>query len=158
MKLSHIDKDGNAVMVDVSNKESSKRIAQAKGTITMQPETLKQILDDNIKKGNVLTVAKVAGIMAAKNTANIVPMCHPLLLTGIEIRYEVDKDTSSIHVLSTVKTIGNTGVEIEALNAVNTTLLTIYDMVKAIDKTMTFTNIKVTHKSGGKTGEYNHEG
>ena len=158
MKLSHIDKDGNAVMVDVTNKESTTRIAQAKGTITMKPETLTQILNDNIKKGNVLTVAKVAGIMAAKNTPNVVPMCHPLLLTGVEIKYEIDEARSSIHVISTVKTKGNTGVEIEALNAVNTTLLTIYDMVKAIDKSMTFTNIKVTHKSGGKSGEYHHEG
>lgn len=158
MSLSHIDKDGNAVMVDVSDKDSTKRIAKAKGTIIMQQETLKQILSNNIKKGNVLTVAKVAGIMAAKNTSNVVPMCHPLLLTGIDIEYNINEDTSSIDVISTVKTTGNTGVEIEALNAVNTTLLTIYDMVKAIDKTMTLTNIKVTHKSGGKSGEYNNEG
>ena len=157
MKLSHIDKDGNAVMVDVTHKESTNRIAQARGTIIMKPETLKQILDDNIKKGNVLTVAKVAGIMAAKNTSNVVPMCHPLLLTGVEIAYDIDKENNAIHAVSTVKTKGNTGVEIEALNAVNTTLLTIYDMVKAIDKSMIFTNIKVTHKSGGKSGEYSNE-
>lgn len=151
MELTHIDKSGNAKMVDVSDKSESNRKAIASGVITLKKETLTNILDNKNKKGNVLTVAKVAGIMAAKNTSNTIPMCHPLLLTGIDIEFIINKEKPSIKVQSTVKTKGNTGVEIEALNAVNVTLLTIYDMCKAIDKEMVMTNIYLQEKTGGKS-------
>ena len=158
MDLTHIDKDGNAIMVDVSSKEDTKRIAVAKGTIKMHANTIAHVINNDIKKGNVLTVSKVAGIMAAKNTSTLIPMCHPLLLTGVDVTFDVNQQDASITVTSTVKTKGNTGVEMEALTAVNVTLLTIYDMCKAIDKKMVITDVHLVSKSGGKSGDFSYEG
>lgn len=137
-------------MVDVSKKLETERVARASGRLIARPETIQRIKDDQISKGDVLAVAQVAGIMAAKNTAQLIPMCHPLMLTGIDLSFSLGDQ--SIYVCSEVKTTDKTGVEMEALQAVSTALLTIYDMVKAIDKTMEITDIQLDYKSGGKSG------
>lgn len=148
-------------MVDVSEKNITERVAIAEGRVHMQPETLRLIKEGQIKKGDVLAVAQVAGIMGAKKTFEMIPMCHPLLLTNVDIsfkeNFEPDPQTglSSIDVTATVKVTGKTGVEMEALTAVSVASLTIYDMCKAVDKGMKFDNIQLSHKSGGKSGDYN---
>lgn len=154
MKLSHINKEGRSKMVDVSEKSDTVRIAKATGTIRMKDSTLQRILEGGIQKGDVLSVAQVAGIMAAKNTPTIIPMCHPLQLESIDISFTHNLENSELTVTSTVKLTGKTGVEMEALVAVNVSLLTVYDMCKAIDKDMEITSVYLLSKTGGKSGKY----
>ena len=161
--LTHFNEEGRARMVDVTEKDSTQRMATATGRVYMQPETLRLITDGQIKKGDVLAVAQVAGIMGAKKTSEIIPMCHPLLLTSVNIQFEKDftpdeqSGLCSIDITATVKVTGQTGVEMEALTSVSTAALTIYDMCKAVDRCMYFTDIGLTHKSGGKSGIFNKE-
>lgn len=157
MNLTHINSQGHARMVDISSKDDTKRFGTACAVIHMQPETFKKITNHEIKKGDVLSVAQVAGIMAAKKTPDIIPMCHPLLLTGVDILFEPDEAASSIKIIATVKTTGKTGIEMEALHAVSAAALTIYDMCKAIDRSMTITDICLLEKDGGKSGHYIRE-
>ena len=154
MPLTHINDQGRARMVDVSEKAITHRIAVAAGSIYMQPETLQAIIDGQIKKGDVLAVAQVAGIMAAKQTSAIIPMCHPLMLSGIDIHFETDTEENAVHIKASVKTTGQTGVEMEALTGVSAALLTIYDMCKAVDKGMELGEIHLVEKTGGKSGHY----
>lgn len=158
MELTHINEQGRARMVDVSAKDETERIGVATGEIYMKPETLQYIIHGQIKKGDVLGVAQVAGIMAAKRTFEVIPMCHPLLLTGVDIHFETDEDESCIHITAVVKTMGKTGVEMEALNAVSACALTIYDMCKAVDRGMHIENVSLKEKSGGKSGHYVRSG
>ena len=150
--LTHFDAQGAAHMVDVSAKDTTDRIAVAKGRVRMAPETFAMILDGRAKKGDVLGVARLAGIMGAKRTADLIPLCHPLPITKVSVEFLPDDHTSSIQITATVKTTGQTGVEMEALTAVSVTALTLYDMVKAVDKTMVIEAIRVTLKDGGKSG------
>jgi len=152
VELTHVNKHGRARMVDISPKEDTDRVAIAQGTICMNPETLEIIKTGGIMKGDVLGVAQVAGIMGAKQTANIIPMCHPVMLTSVDINFEYDDTNSAIIVRSIAKTSGKTGVEMEAIIAVSTTLITIYDMCKAIDRWMEISDIKLLEKAGGKSG------
>jgi cyclic pyranopterin phosphate synthase len=152
--LTHFDRRGNAVMVDVSSKPVSERVAVASGTVIMQPATLKAILAQGIKKGDVLSVARLAGIMAAKRTHELIPLCHPLALTSVSLELTPDRKRQAIDITATVKIAGRTGVEMEALTAVSVAALTVYDMCKAIDRGMTITDIRLRHKSGGKSGTY----
>jgi cyclic pyranopterin monophosphate synthase len=153
-KLTHFDEEGAARMVDVSGKEETTREAVAAGRVTMMPETLKLILDRKISKGDVFAVARVAGIMAAKKTAEIIPLCHTLGLTSAEIAFEPDKASSRVNITATVRSSGRTGVEMEALTAVAAAGLTIYDMCKAVDRAMTVTEIRLMKKTGGKSGTF----
>lgn len=155
--LTHIDENGRPRMVDVGNKKDTKRIAVAKGSIYMQKETLNRIVSGNIAKGDVLTVAQTAGIMAAKNTPYNIPMCHNIFISGVDMNFIIDKDNSAIHIEASASTIGKTGIEMESLSAVSTAALTIYDMCKAIDRGMKITNIRLSSKSGGKSGEYKED-
>ncbi len=152
--LTHFDDKGRAVMVDVSAKDESEREAVAKGAVVMQPATLARIRSGDVTKGDVLAVARLAGIMAAKRTPDLIPLCHPLPLASVSIDFEPDEAGAAIHITATVKLKGRTGVEMEALTAVAVAALTIYDMVKAIDRGMTITDIRLVHKSGGKSGTY----
>jgi cyclic pyranopterin phosphate synthase len=154
MALTHFDKKGRVKMVDVGEKIVTRRVARAKGFIIMSTEAFAAVMTDSVKKGDVLATAKVAGIMAAKNTCTIIPLCHPLPLDHIDIAFHVDENASSIEAEATVKVSGRTGVEMEALHAVSVALLTIYDMVKAIDKTMVIGEIRLEEKSGGRSGRY----
>jgi len=154
MALTHFDKKGRVKMVDVGEKIVTRRIARAKGLILMSAEAFTAVMTDSVKKGNVLATAKVAGIMAAKNTCTIIPLCHPLPIDHIDIAFLLDENASSIEAEATVKVSGRTGVEMEALHAVSVALLTIYDMVKAIDKTMVIGEIRLEEKSGGRSGKY----
>ncbi|MDE0765305.1 MAG: cyclic pyranopterin monophosphate synthase MoaC [Amylibacter sp.] len=151
-KLSHFNDQGQAHMVDVSAKDITSRVAMAKGRITMKPETLAIIMDGSAKKGDVLGVARLAGIMAAKKTSELIPLCHPLPISKVTIDIKPITSKNAIEIQSTVKTTGQTGVEMEALTAVNIAALTVYDMVKAVDKTMQITDIRVILKDGGKSG------
>ncbi|MDH3975685.1 MAG: cyclic pyranopterin monophosphate synthase MoaC [Deltaproteobacteria bacterium] len=158
-KLTHFDESGRAKMVDVSNKSITTREAVATGAIFMKPETLALIESGNIKKGDVLAVAQVAGIMGAKKTSHIIPMCHPLMLTGVSIAFDISESPDKrglrkIDISATVKTKGQTGVEMEALTAVSTAALTIYDMCKAADKDMIIGETALLSKRGGKSGTY----
>lgn len=152
MELTHFNEDGRAHMVEVGEKEDTKRRAIAWGKIRMKKETLDRIREGTIKKGDVLSVAQIAGIMGAKETSNLIPMCHNIFLTGANIKFNITND--AIEVEAEVKTTGKTGVEMEALTAVSITCLTIYDMCKAIDKDMVIEDIKLIKKTGGKTGDY----
>lgn len=154
-KLTHFDERGGAHMVDVGDKADTKRIAVASGLIRMKPETIELIRSGAAQKGDVLGVAQVAGIMAAKNTPQIIPMCHPLMLSGVDIEFDVLDDAVSIR--ATVKNTGKTGVEMEALTAVSAAALTIYDMVKAVDRGMVIEHIQVESKEGGASGEWTRE-
>lgn len=154
-KLTHFDNNGNAIMVDVSEKNESERIATACSTISLSKETLNCIKNNQMKKGDVLGVARVAGIMAAKKTSDLIPMCHPLMITKCNIDYEIDEENSKIKILATVKIVGKTGVEMEALTAATVTALTIYDMCKAMDKRMVIEQTFLLKKTGGKSGEFN---
>ncbi|MFH1381761.1 MAG: cyclic pyranopterin monophosphate synthase MoaC [Chloroflexota bacterium] len=152
-KLTHVSATGEARMVDVSAKNDTVRIAVARGKITMQPDTLKQIKNATLAKGDVLAVARVAGIMAAKKTPELIPLCHPLLINNVAVDFDLSaKD--SISITATVKCTGKTGVEMEALVAVSVAALTIYDMAKAVDKGMTISDIYLETKTGGKSGTY----
>ncbi|EQK39877.1 MULTISPECIES: cyclic pyranopterin monophosphate synthase MoaC [Paraclostridium] len=156
MEFTHFNEYGKAKMVDVSEKNETKRVAIAKGSIKMKPETIQMIKDNKMKKGDVLSVAQIGGITGAKKTWDIIPMCHNIFLTGSDIKFTVLEN--EIEVEATVSTVGKTGVEMEALTAVSTAMLTIYDMCKAVDKDMVIGNIRVMKKIGGKSGEYNrHE-
>lgn len=153
-KLNHFNARGEAHMVDVGEKEATQRRAVAEGKITMQAETLQRILDGNNKKGDVLAVARIAGIMAAKKTPELVPLCHPLAITHVDIELKTDEASLAVLCKATVETTGITGVEMEALTAVQISLLTVYDMCKAMDKGMTMEAIQLLSKSGGKSGEW----
>ena len=152
MEFTHFNESGRAHMVNVSEKNDSKRIAVARGTIKMKKETIALIKDGLIKKGDVLAVAQVGGIMGVKRTSDLIPMCHNICITGSDIRFNVLSE--EIEIEATVSTIGKTGVEMEALTAVTTAALTIYDMCKAADKDMVIENIRLIKKTGGKSGEY----
>ena len=153
-KLTHIDDSGAARMVDVSGKETTARVAVARGRVVMEPATLALIEAGGAKKGDVLATARIAGIMAAKRTHELIPLCHPLALSQVSIDLDLDRDASSVDVTATVRLSGKTGVEMEALTAVSVACLTIYDMVKAVDRGMRVTDIRLTHKSGGKSGSF----
>ncbi len=150
--FSHFDQEGNAYMVDITNKKMTNRTAIASGEIITNHHIINHIKNNQIEKGDVLNVARIAGIMAIKNTASTIPMCHPLLISHAKIDFELLSDR--IKVIATVKVAESTGVEMEALNGVTTSLLTIYDMCKAVDKSMVITNIALDFKSGGKSGTY----
>ncbi|MEW6213718.1 MAG: cyclic pyranopterin monophosphate synthase MoaC [Nitrospirota bacterium] len=154
MKLTHLDKEGRAKMVDVTEKPSTQREAVAKGSVYMKSETLELIKDRRIPKGDVFCVAKVAGIMAAKKTSELVPMCHPLNITLINIDFNLDSKNSKVDIEAYVKILGQTGVEMEALTAVSVAALTIYDMCKAVDKEMVISDIMLMEKRGGRSGEF----
>ena len=156
-KLTHLDDDGNAVMVDVSDKEATKRTATAKGSVLMNPETMALIRAGGVKKGDVLSVAQLAGIMAAKKTPDLIPLCHPLTLTSITVDLVCDPERNAVDITATCKLKGKTGVEMEALSAVSVAALTVYDMCKAADRGMRITDIRLTHKAGGKSGTFEAE-
>jgi cyclic pyranopterin monophosphate synthase len=153
-KLSHLDEQGRAKMVDVSEKDITSRIAVARGTIHMRPETLALILADKIEKGDVFSVARVAGIMAAKKTFELIPMCHPLNITSVEIRLKPAENPARVEIEASVRVSGKTGVEMEAMSAVSVAGLTIYDMCKAVDREMSIGEIRLVKKSGGKSGTF----
>ncbi|HBV87760.1 MAG TPA: cyclic pyranopterin monophosphate synthase MoaC [Desulfosporosinus sp.] len=153
MDLTHFDEEGRARMVDVSDKEETARVAIAQGKVLMKPETLERIRSGQIAKGDVLSVAQVAGIMAAKQTSQLIPMCHPLAITGAKLSFKL-VEPGEIDIEANVKVHGKTGVEMEALTAVSVAALTIYDMCKAIDKTMTIGDIYLVEKLGGKSGHF----
>ena len=153
-RLTHFDAQGKAAMVDVSAKAETERVATAKGSVIMQPETLALIAAGEMKKGDVLAVARLAGIMAAKRTPDLVPLCHPLALTAIAVDFAIDRKRNAVDIEATCKLIGRTGVEMEALTAVSVAALTVYDMCKAVDRAMIITDIRLTHKRGGKSGRY----
>jgi cyclic pyranopterin phosphate synthase len=153
-QLTHLDEQGTARMVDVGTKPDSERSATAVGAIYMRPETLRLIRDGQIKKGDVLTVARVAGIMAAKRTSEIIPLCHPIPLTHVDLELTLDEAESAIHIRASTRTIGKTGVEMEALTAVTAAALTVYDMAKAMDRGMRIGDIRLISKRGGQHGDY----
>ena len=154
MALTHFDAEGHAHMVDVSDKAVTSRIARAEGYIKMQPETLEIITEGRAKKGDVLGVARLAGIMAAKRTAELIPLCHPLPITSVAVELAPDAALPGIRIVASVKTTGQTGVEMEALTAASVTALTVYDMTKAVDKSMQIGGIRVVLKDGGKSGRF----
>ena len=156
-RLSHTDDAGRARMVDVTAKDETVRVAVAKGRVVMKPETLRLLLRGEIAKGNVLTTAQVAGVMAAKRTHELIPMCHPLLLTGIDVELAPDEAASAVEITATVRTTGKTGVEMEALTAVAVAALTVYDMCKAVDRGMRLEAMRLVRKSGGKSGDWTAE-
>ncbi|MDE0537583.1 MAG: cyclic pyranopterin monophosphate synthase MoaC [Rhodospirillales bacterium] len=156
-KLTHIDDDGNAVMVDVSGKDRTERTATAAGSVHMMPETLKLIMEGGVKKGDVLSVAQLAGIMGAKKTADLIPLCHPLELSSVKVELTCDPDRNAVDISATCKLTGKTGVEMEAMTAVGVAALTVYDMVKAVDRGIRIGDIRLVHKSGGKSGAFDAE-
>jgi cyclic pyranopterin phosphate synthase len=151
-KLTHIDKSGSARMVDISGKEDSERIAIAKGAVVMLPSTLDLIRAGSLKKGDVLATAQIAGVMAAKRTAELIPMCHPIALNQVTVEFHFDSSLPGIEITATAKTVGKTGVEMEALTAVSVAALTIYDMAKSAEKTMRIESIRLVEKRGGRSG------
>ena len=152
--LTHIDKDGNAQMVDVSSKDATERTATAKGSVIMSADALKRISAGGVKKGDVLSVAQLAGIMGAKKTPELIPLCHPLSLSSVKVELAINNDRNAVDITATCKLVGKTGVEMEALTAVSVAALTVYDMCKAMDKSMRITDVRLVHKDGGKSGEY----
>ena len=154
-ELTHFNNKGEAHMVDIGDKTATHRIAIATGTINMHADTLALIQQGSHKKGDVLGIARTAGIMASKRTADLIPLCHPLPLTHVEVNFEINTDVSCIRCEAKTETCGQTGVEMEALTTVQIALLTIYDMCKAVDRGMEMTDIGLLHKSGGKSGEWN---
>lgn len=160
LEFTHFNDAGRSKMVDVTEKKSTQRVAIAKGAITMKKETLQKVIDGQMKKGDVLGVAQIAGIMGVKRTADLIPMCHNIFISGSDIDFEIDEVNSRILIEATVKNSGQTGVEMEALTAVSVAALTIYDMCKAVDKEMTIETIYLAKKTGGKSGEFinpNHQ-
>ena len=153
-QLTHIDESGRAKMVDVGQKPNTERVAVARGTVVMRPATLRMIIEGNVKKGDVLSVAQLAGVMAAKRTSELIPLCHPLSLTHIDVICIPNEEKSQVDIEATVRVRGKTGVEMEALTAVTVAGLTIYDMAKAVDKAMRLTDIHLVAKSGGQSGDY----
>ena len=156
-KFTHLDDDGNAVMVDVSDKQATERTATAKGTVTMEPETMALIPAGGVKKGDVLSVAQLAGIMGAKRTPDLIPLCHPLELASVTVTLVCDPERNAVDISATCKLKGQTGVEMEALTAVAVAALTVYDMCKAVDRGMKITDIRLVHKAGGKSGTFEAE-
>lgn len=152
--LTHFDASGQAHMVDVAAKNETHRVAVATGTIRMKHDTLVRVMSGTSKKGDVLGIARIAAIMAAKKTSDLVPLCHPLALTRVAVDFEIDEAGSSVHCRAQVETVGKTGVEMEALTAVQIGLLTIYDMCKAVDRGMVMTDVRVLEKHGGKSGDW----
>jgi len=152
--FTHLDKDGRVRMVDVGEKIETRRVAVALGTISMEPGTLDRIMDEKVKKGNVLEAARIAGVMAAKKTSDLIPMCHPLNITHARIDFSFDKENHAIDIEAETSLTGKTGVEMEALTAVRIAALTIYDMCKSYDKAMRISNVYLKSKSGGKSGTY----
>ena len=155
-EFTHFDENGNAYMVDVSGKDVTKRTAAATGKIKVSPEVMEAVLGQKIRKGDVFTVAQVAGIMGTKRTSDLIPMCHPLSMTNAKVSFETDEALNEITVLCTAVTEGKTGVEMEALTGVTVALLTIYDMCKAIDKRMCISDIHLVSKTGGKSGDFSY--
>ena len=153
-EFTHMDAEGNAHMVDVGEKTVTERSATAKGTVLMARETLAKIQDRGFKKGDVLSVAQLAGIMGAKRTPDLIPLCHPLMLTSVKVHLTCDPARNAVDIEATCKLSGKTGVEMEALTAVSVAALTVYDMCKAVDKTMHITDVRLVHKAGGKSGEF----
>lgn len=158
MELTHINEEGRAKMVDISEKEETVREAVAIGYVSMKRKTLEMVRKGTISKGDVLAVAQVGGIMGAKNTPQIIPMCHPIMISGCDINFKMDFENNRIEITATTKTVGKTGIEMEALTAVSTAALTIYDMCKAIDREMIINNIMLIRKSGGKSGIFERKG
>lgn len=156
-QLTHLDAEGRARMVDVTDKPITQRIAIAEGFISMQAETVRLVAEGGHKKGDVLAVARIAGIQAAKKCAELIPLCHPLMLSSIAVDFELDNDNQRINVRATCKLAGQTGVEMEALTAASIAALTIYDMCKAVDKSMQIGGLRLLEKHGGKSGSYVHE-
>ena len=156
-EFTHLDSQGNARMVDVSDKDASERTATAKGSVLMGPETMAMILEGGAKKGDVLSVARLAGIMGAKRTPDLVPLCHPLALTSITVDLTCDAERNAVDITATCKLTGRTGVEMEALTAVAVAALTVYDMCKAVDRGMRIADIRLVHKAGGKSGTFKAE-
>ena len=153
-KFTHLDDDGNAVMVDVTAKDVTERTATARGSVVMAPETMALILDGGVKKGDVLSVAQLAGIMGAKKTPDLIPLCHPLALTSVKVDLTCDAGRNAVDITATCRLTGKTGVEMEALTAVAVAGLTVYDMCKAVDKAMRLSDIRLVHKAGGKSGTF----
>ena len=153
--LTHFDAAGNAVMVDVSAKDDTTRVAVAQAVVIMAPATLSLIEAGGVKKGDVLSVAQLAGIMGAKRTPDLIPLCHPIQLSSVGVELKTDAARNAVLIEATCKSTGKTGVEMEALTAVSVAALTVYDMVKAVDRGVTLTDIRLVHKSGGKSGEWN---
>ena len=156
-KLTHFDSAGNAAMVDVTAKEVTDRTATARGRVLMLPATLKLIMDGTAKKGDVLGVARLAGIMGAKRTADLIPLCHPLPISAVTVDLTTNVGDSAVEIEATVRTTGRTGVEMEALTAASVAALTVYDMCKAVDRGMRIEAVRVVHKAGGKSGEYSQD-
>ncbi len=156
-KLSHFDANGKATMVDVSDKLVTERTATAKGSVAMEPETLRLIAAGGVEKGDVLGVARLAGIMAAKRVPDLIPLCHPLALTSVSVDVVCNEATNAVDITATYKLKGRTGVEMEALTAVSVAALTIYDMCKAVDRALTIGAVRLTHKAGGKSGEFRRD-
>lgn len=157
-KLSHLNERGRSRMVDVSHKDRTNRTATASARVYLNEKTYKLVLDQGIKKGDVLAVAQIAGIMAGKNTANLIPMCHPIMISGLDIDFDLDHKDHSIKVIAKVSCTGETGVEMEALTAVSTAALTIYDMCKAVQKDIEIGQIRLETKTGGQSGDYQRQG
>ena len=158
MEFSHFDADGNAVMVDVSEKKETEREAAAQGIIRMNGECFRKVMEGQMAKGDVLGTARIAGIMGAKRTSELIPLCHVLNLTRLTVDFRILEEDSGIEAVCTAKTTGRTGVEMEALTGVSTALLTIYDMCKAVDRTMEIGGIHLEHKSGGRSGDFYNPG
>jgi len=156
-KFTHFDNDGKAIMVDISDKNVTERLASAISSISMNKDTLNMIKTGNAKKGDVLGIARIAGIMAAKKTSELIPLCHPISLSSVTINFEIDDNTNSINIICNCKLNGKTGLEMEALTAVSIAALTIYDMCKAVDREMTITKTQLTYKSGGKSGTFKRD-
>lgn len=156
-RLTHLTEDGSARMVDVGWKPVTDRMAQATGHVVMQPETLALIRDGLMKKGDVLTIAQLAGIMGAKRTSELIPLCHPLPLNKVDVELALDEPANSVNIVATATTSGKTGVEMEALTAVSIAALTIYDMCKAVDRAMQIEGVRLTRKSGGQSGDYRND-
>ncbi len=156
-KLTHIDETGRARMVDVGDKPDTRRTAVAKGEIRLRPETLALLQQGRLKKGDALTVAQMAGIMGAKRTSDLIPLCHPIPIHQIEVKLELDESLPGVSIMAPVQTVGKTGVEMEALTAVSVAALTVYDMVKAVEKTANIQNIRLVEKRGGLSGDVINE-
>lgn len=153
-RLSHLDKDGRAVMVDVTEKDVTERVATAQASVLMHADTLALIEAGDVKKGDVLAVARLAGIMAAKRTPELIPLCHPLPLTAVTVELSSDRDRNAVDITASCRLRGRTGVEMEALTAATVAALTIYDMCKAVDRTMRISDVRLVHKSGGRSGTF----
>ena len=152
--FTHIDSEGNAVMVDISAKQETERMAMAKGGVVVSPKTMKMIMAGSVKKGDVLSIAQLAGIMGAKRVPDLIPLCHPLNLSSIKVKLICDTERNTVDITAICKLTGQTGVEMEALTAVSIAALTVYDMCKAVDKSMRITDIRLVQKSGGKSGTF----